>query len=108
LVQITNLQSIEKMKDKIKQTDIYIKPDILKYGVISFDDGEEIIKSGEEAAFAVYEMIKVYGSSPTNNFKPKLKVVKDSIHINDIVINRLDSYTRSYVIGKLRFKQNSK
>jgi NTE family protein len=108
LVQITNLQSIEKMKGKIKQTDIYIKPDILKYGVISFDDGEEIIKGGEEGAFAVYEKLKVYGSLPTNNFKPKLKVVKDSLQINDIIINKLDSYTRSYIIGKLRFKQCSK
>lgn len=108
LVQITNLQSIEKMKEKIKQTDIYIKPDILKYGVISFDDGEEIIKGGEEAAFAVYEKLKVYGSSPINKFKPKLEVVKDSLQINDIIINKLDSYTRSYIIGKLRFKQCSK
>ena len=108
LVQINNLHSIEKMKEKIKQTDIYIKPDILKYGVISFDDGEEIIKGGEEAAFAVYEKLKVYGSSSTNNFKPKLKVVKDSLQINDIIINKLDSYTRSYIMGKLRFKQCSK
>ena len=108
LVQINNLHSIEKMKEKIKQTDIYIKPDILKYGVISFDDGQEIIKGGEEAAFAVYEKLKGYGSSPTNNFKPKLEVVKDSIQINDIIINKLDSYTRSYIIGKLRFKQYSK
>jgi NTE family protein len=108
LVQINNLHSIEKMKEKIKQTDIYIKPDILKYGVISFDDGQEIIKGGEEAAFAVYEKLKGYGSSPTNNFKPKLEVVKDSIQINDIIINKLDSYTRSYIIGKLRFKQCSK
>jgi NTE family protein len=52
--QITNLHSIEKMKGNIK-TDIYIKPDIKDFGVISFDKGKEIIVKGEEATFAVYE-----------------------------------------------------
>jgi NTE family protein len=33
LVQISNLQMIEKMKEKLKETDIYIKPDITDYGV---------------------------------------------------------------------------
>lgn len=39
------------MKNKIKNTDVYIKPDIRDYGVISFDKGEEIIRKGEEANF---------------------------------------------------------
>jgi NTE family protein len=38
-------------------TDIYIKPDISQYGVISFDKGKEIIRR-EEATFAVYEQLK--------------------------------------------------
>jgi NTE family protein len=32
------------MKENIKKTNIYIKPDIRDYGVISFDKGKEIIK----------------------------------------------------------------
>ena len=58
LVQISNMQMIEKMKEKIKQTDIYIKPDVSGFNVISFDQGEDIIKTGEEATFAVFEQIK--------------------------------------------------
>jgi NTE family protein len=69
LVQITNLQSIEKMKKKVKQTDIYIKPNVEKYGVISFEDGTDLIKSGEEAAFAVYEKIKDLGDISINTNK---------------------------------------
>ena len=46
LVQITNLQSIERMKRNVKQTDVYIKPDIKDYGVVSFDKGKEIIRKG--------------------------------------------------------------
>jgi len=107
LVQITNLQSIDKMKDKIKDTDVYIKPDIRDYGVISFDKGEEIIRKGEEAAFAVYEKIKDLANETTYYKKPKLKVSSDTLQINKINSDRLDNYTKEYIRGKLRFKPGS-
>lgn len=104
LVQITNLEMIRIMKDKQKQTDIYIKPDVSEYGVISFDAGKGIIKKGEEAAFAVYEQIKKF-SDTTGTYKlNRMKVVTDSITIKNISINKLDNYTRSYILGKLNFK----
>lgn len=107
LVQISNLQMIEKMKEKVSKTDIYIKPDITNYSVISFDQGREIIKRGEEAAMKVFDQILAVGDStkPQRKFP---KVVADSLHIKNIAINPLENYTRSYVIGKLRFKQGSK
>lgn len=108
LVQISNLSMIEKMREKVKMTDIYIKPDISNYGVISFDEGQEIIKRGEEAAFAVYDKIKPLGDTTRVKFDKYPKVKVDSLHIKNIIINPLDNYTRSYVIGKLRFKQGAK
>ncbi|MNX28163.1 NTE family protein RssA [compost metagenome] len=107
LVQITNLQSIDKMKSKIKDTDVYVKPDIRDFGVISFDKGEEIIRKGEEATFAVYEKIKSLVNE--NNFykKPKLKVATDTIQIKKINSEKLDNYTKEYINGKLRFKPGS-
>ena len=107
LVQISNLQMIEKMKQKIKETDIYIKPDIRNFGVISFDEGQKIIKKGEEAAFTVYEKLKILGDSTRVNLQHKALVKIDSLHIKKININDLDSYTRSYVIGKLKFKPDT-
>lgn len=105
LVQISNLQMIESMKDKILKTDMYIKPDISKFTVISFDQGEEIIKRGEEAAFACYEKIKSYGKG--NYQLNELKTKVDSLNINKIIVNDLKNYTASYVIGTLGFKQGS-
>jgi len=107
LVQITNLQSIDKMKSKIKDTDIYIKPDIRDYGVISFDKGEEIIRKGEEAAFAVYEKIKSLVNEDNFYKKPKLKLSSDTLQINKINSEKLDNYTKEYINGKLRFKPGS-
>lgn len=105
LVQITNLHSIEKMKNNVLKTDIYIKPDITDYGVISFDKGKEIIQKGEEATFAVFEKIKELGRNDSIQYrKPKLKTQTDSLQIDDINITELDNFTKDYVLGKLRFK----
>lgn len=108
LVQITNLHSIEKMKANVKKTDIYIKPDIKNYGVVSFDKGREIIVKGEDATFSVYEKIELLVDSSNKYAKPKLKLVSDSLNIKSINCNDLDNFTRDYIIGKLRFKSGSK
>lgn len=108
LVQITNLHSIEKMKQNIAQTDIYVKPDIKDYGVISFDKGNEIIKKGENATFAVYDKIQLLAKDQEPYVKPKLKIDNDSLSIKDIKINDLGNFTREYVFGKLRFRPNTK
>lgn len=108
LVQITNLHSIERMKRNITNTDIYIKPDISQYGVISFDRGKDIIIKGEEAAFGVFEQIKKLVDDSNPYKKPKLILKSDSLRIKAINTNRLDNYTKEYVIGKLRFKPGAK
>ena len=105
LVQISNLQMIESMKDKIKKTDLYIKPDISKYTVISFDQGQEIILRGQEAASACLEQMKTFS---TGNYKEsRVAVVNDTLKINRIFVNDIKNYTASYVIGKLGFRQGS-
>ncbi len=108
LVQITNLQMIENMKGKAKLTDIYIKPEVSQYGVISFDKGQEIIEIGEKAANEFLSELSKYSS----NLKPEdyLKQIKtsDIIEINNIQVNELQNYTRAYIIGKLGFENNSK
>ena len=108
LVQITNLDMIKMMKDKIKLTDIYIKPAVSEFGVISFNEGREIIKKGETAAFGVYEQIKKLGDT-TGTYQPNaIKCEKEFLQIKNISINKLDNYTRAYMLGKLRFKNGSK
>lgn len=105
LVQISNLQMIESMKEKILQTDIYLKPDIADYNVISFDLGKSIIRKGEESAFVVYEKFLALSSG---RYKPQARrCVTDTLHINSILVNEVKDYTSSYVIGKLNFKEDT-
>jgi NTE family protein len=107
LVQITNLHSIDKMKKKVENTDIYIKPDIRNYGVISFDKGAEIIRKGEEATFSVYEKIESLSDVQNLYKKPKLEIGSDTLHIGKINSNKLDNFTKEYINSKLRFKPGS-
>lgn len=108
LVQISNFSMIEKMDAKRKATDIYIKPDIKGFTVVSFDRGEEIIPKGIEAALKFLpELEQLNKKQEVDSVKRNIKHV-DSIHIRDIYINPLENYTRAYVIGKLKFKNNSK
>lgn len=108
LVQITNLDMIKSMEQKKKITDVYIKPDVSNYGVISFDKGQEIIKIGEEAAMAEIEKIKNLVGQNQNYVLNKIKIQKDTLIIKKISINTLENYTRAYILGKLRFKNEKK
>lgn len=105
LVQISNLQMLEAMKNKIQKTDIYIKPDIKNYTVISFNEGAAIIKKGEEATTPFFEQLQKLS---TNYKKPPLKTEVDSIQVDKIEVNYMKNYTRAYVIGKLGFKTGAK
>ena len=108
LVQITNMQMIQKMPRNINATDIYIKPDIEGFNVISFDQGNEIIERGEIAARKVIEKLEKFGNKYKRNPISTVAPGKDSLRISEIRITPLENYTRSYVIGKLGFKAGTK
>ncbi|MBA4276282.1 patatin-like phospholipase family protein [Flavobacterium sp.] len=108
LFQITNLQMIDKMKWNAANTDIYIKPDIKEYGVVSFEKAKEIVLRGEEAAFSVYEKIDQLADKSKAYYKPKLKMESDSLNIVNIVCNNLKNYSKSYIEGKLKVKSGAK
>ncbi|HEX9980593.1 MAG TPA: patatin-like phospholipase family protein [Flavobacterium sp.] len=103
LVQISNLQMIQAMSKKAAETDIYIKPDISSFSVISFAEGPAIVKKGEEAARAVFERIQKAAEKPQYVKKPAT-ASNDTIHLSNISISKLDNYTRAYIMGKLRMK----
>lgn len=109
LIQINNFRTIHDMTAKVKKTDIYIKPNIEDFSVVSFDDGGAIIKNGIEAASsqmdALKKVVKQQKQTPKLEIK---KVIQDSIVINTIITKGNQIYSRPYVLGKLRLKGNEK
>ncbi|MBB5269861.1 NTE family protein [Algibacter amylolyticus] len=105
LIQINNFRTIHDMKFKVEKTDIYIKPDIRKFNVVSFDEGKEIINSGKIAALNEFDALTKLSKTPNVNQKLKLKPI-DSLKINNIEIKGNENYTRAYVLGKLKLKKD--
>lgn len=109
LVQINNFKTINDMVEKRKKTDLYIHPNIKDFSAISFDDGRNIIESGEESAVKYKQQLEEIAKLqiPT----PRKEVViekRDSISIDDVDIDGNKRYTRSYVMGKLKLKPPTK
>ena len=109
LLQINNFRTINDMKLKSKKTDIYIKPNIKDFSVVSFSEGKKIIENGRVAAI---EQLEALSQLPKVNHEEQSKQIrvinKDSIQINNIYLSGNSQYTRSYILGKLKIKGNEK
>lgn len=107
LVQITNLQMIQRMETNRQETDIYIKPNIEEFSVIAFERGAEIIARGEEAGRKFLSEFKALQSHPgTSTSKLVVKSVTDSLRFTKINTPELNNYSRAYLKGKLNFIEN--
>ena len=108
LFQINNFKTIKDMKLKIEKTDIYIKPNIKDFNVVSFDDGKKIIKTGEIATLSKLNILRSLSSGNSNiNQQINFKSI-DSLTINYTEILGNKNYTRAYILGKLKLKSNEK
>lgn len=106
LLQINNFRTIKAMEEKTKKTNIYIKPDIKDYTVVSFSEGAKIIESGKHAALKKIEQLKTLAKNKYNQ-KSNIKIT-DSITISSFSIKEKSNYTRAYILGKLKLKLNEK
>ncbi len=105
LTQISNFRTIHDMREKIKKTDVYIAPDIGSFNVMSFDQGNEIIEVGKNAAEKKLEDLKAVAALQDVHERSKTKLpAVDSLFIADVRIEGNTSYPREYVLGKLKLK----
>lgn len=109
LMQISNFRTIKDMQLKVEKTDVYIKPEISDFSVVSFGDGKQIIESGVAAASSKIELLEQLPKY--NTIKPSYRKhlqKRDSITINSFSLHGNNRYTRAYILGKLRLKLNEK
>lgn len=104
LVQINYYNTINAMEEKLKKTDLHIKPDIEGFDILSFGKGKEIIQSGYQAA--INQLNTLDSIADLQILKPtprKPEKVKDSFLISKLALEGNDKYTRAYLKGKLRY-----
>lgn len=104
LLQINNYRTVNDMKKKSAETDIYIRPNIDDYSVVDFERSLEIIDSGEKAGKENSNVLKELAEKQEKKNSLQTPVITaDSLTINRLIIEGNNSYTRGYVKGKLRF-----
>ena len=109
LFQINNFRTIREMKEKSKKTDVYIKPNIKGFNVVSFDSGKQLVNLGTEASIEHSESLKDIASNQVSKKVEQHRIRPiDSIKINEISIKGNKNYTRAYILGKLKFKASQK
>ena len=108
MLQISNFRTYNAMKNKVSETDLYIKPSIMDFSVISFDQADKIITNGEKAAFANYDKLRNIAKRQKSPQK-KVSIPKNSenLVINSLHISGNERYTRAYIKGKLKLKTPS-
>jgi NTE family protein len=105
LIQINNFRTINAMKLKSQQTDVHIKPDIEDFSLISFDKGNAIIAKGKTATLAQIDKLKALMKNKAHTDSGELGIgLKDTITIRKVAIKGNKQYTRAYIKGKLKLK----
>lgn len=109
LTQINNFRTIAHMEENIALTDVYIKPNIKGFNVLSFEKGSAIIDSGEVAARNKLKELKLIAPRNKSATVSRIKIKPlDRINISSLSIKGNNSYPRAYILGKLNLKYNSK
>lgn len=103
LLQITSFKIANDMTEKQTKTDIYIKPNMANYNVISFAEGQAIIDSGRVAVAKEYSKLEALAKKQIPRVLPPIQLT-DSLHITDITFSGNDHFSNAYLRGKLRFK----
>lgn len=108
LLQINNYRTLGAMEKKVGKTDIYIKPDIENFSVISFDRKQTIIERGEVAAREQLEKLREL-ARPATSLRPEIDPAQptDTLLVNRLLLQGMENYSRGYVKGKLRFDLSS-
>lgn len=108
LTQVNNFRTIKTAEQKSKKTDVYIKPDIKDFSVLSFDQGEKIITNGEIAARDKIESLKIIAEAQNEKAERTTLKVKDSINVGNIRITGNQTLPRNYITGKLKLESFEK
>ena len=108
LIQINNFRTIKDMQEKAALADVYIKPEIEDFSVVSFSEGQKIIKNGEKAAQQKLKPLTSLIQHQTSLADRRKIQPPDSITINAIKIKGNNNYTRAFILGKLKIKGNEK
>ena len=108
MLQVSNMNTHKQMESKRAKTNIYIKPNITNYTILSFDKSDEIFKEGYSAALQQLKKLKLLAAKQIQHpYKKIVNNIPSKIKINKIIVAGNENYTQAYILGKLKIKENT-
>ncbi len=105
LNQIISFQIYEKSNSQKKDVDIYLRPNIKGFKVMSFDKFETIIANGEKEAKKYKE---VFERLAKRQRKRKIKKLDKNVNkyflLDNVIITGNNRYTDDYILGTMQLK----
>jgi NTE family protein len=106
LNQIVGFQMYKTLEYKYEKVDLLIKPDMKNFNVVSFDEIEGILEAGEVASREKLEELKLIAQSQSSTPNETIRTDHmEKLHIDNIVIEGNNNYTKAYILGKLNLKK---
>ncbi len=104
--QITSFKMVEKSDEQKQLVDIYIKPDISDYSVMSFDKAPELLKLGEEEGFKYFnEFLEIASRQDPSHKKVKSLKNVTTYNVSEFVVNGAQSHANKYFSNRLGLKR---
>ena len=105
LMQLSMAESLGKTAQNIKQTDIYIKPELGPYGTASFGDFDAILKIGDETGEKFYPQFKqVADSLGRSDFAQGIGLEALPIRFENITVVGNSLFPTPLILSKLDLK----
>lgn len=111
LFQVSMIPSLTKLKSQIDQCEIYIKPDLKKYGTASFSNYNEILQLGDSAGIQFQKQLSHLADSAGIRSKSILNpppLNPDSIYIGEIEIIGNKLISSRLMLTKLHIEEGDK
>lgn len=111
LDQVTSFYRIDAYDRGIEQTDLFIKPELRPYEVMSFNNYDSIISRGEIAARSYFDQLKHLADSLNAlEYREKRQLTTrplDSVFVGLVEYRGLKNVSKSFVHGVLEVKPGS-
>jgi NTE family protein len=110
LGQTTGFLNSRNRKESEELTDIWISPKIEGVGITSFERFDEIIEAGRTEARKHLNKIRALAAKdlPPGSGQKEKALPLQNFKVDEILIKGNESFTRSFVLGKLRVKEGAK
>jgi len=105
--QITSFKMVEKSNKQKKLVDIYIKPDISNYSVMSFDKAPELLQLGEEEGFKHFNEFLDIASRQKKTDTTEVHNLHNptEYNISEFEVKGSDNYSEEYFKDRFPIKR---